>query len=49
MTLRGLRICVACDECFAGDVTTCPSCGGHQHLTVSGVLRSGIFNITGLN
>jgi hypothetical protein len=49
MSLRGLQVCVACDECFSGDVQVCPACGGLEHVTLSNVLRGGIFNITGLN
>src|SRR2546429_6241338 len=30
--LRGLAVCVACEECFELGEPTCPSCGSDEHV-----------------
>jgi hypothetical protein len=47
--LRGLAVCVACEECFELGEPMCPSCGGDEYVSLLHLLEGRILNLTGLN
>ena len=47
--LRGLAVCVACEECFELGEGTCPSCGSDEHVPLVYLLEGRILNVTGRN
>jgi hypothetical protein len=49
ISLRGLAVCVACEECFELGEPTCPSCGGDEYVPLLHLLEGRILNLTGLN
>ena len=48
MTLRGLVVCVACDE-FPDASIACPSRGSGEYRFLSHILKGSVLNVTGLN
>jgi hypothetical protein len=47
--LRGLAICVACEECYELALATCPSCGSDERVPLLPLLEGRILNLTGCN
>ncbi len=47
--LRGLAICVACEECYELGLATCPSCGSDEYVPLLPLLEGRILNLTGCN
>lgn len=47
--LRGLAVCVACEDCFELGATRCPSCGSDEYVPLLHLLEGRVLNLTGLN
>jgi hypothetical protein len=49
ISLRGLAVCVACEECFELGDPTCPSCGSDEYVPLLHQLEGRILNMTSNN
>src|SRR2546427_11051367 len=47
--LRGLAVCVACEEGFELGQATCPSCGSDEHVPLVDLRAGRTLNVTGLD
>jgi hypothetical protein len=49
ISLRGLAVCVACEECFELGDPTCPTCGSDEYVPLLHQLEGRILNMTSNN